>query len=63
MRFLTVASMAVAFIASVSAKISFGPCNTETIRFTHDDYFAVTEAKSHYLLAIDRQFNDLIEAL
>jgi hypothetical protein len=62
MRFLTVAALSAAFIASVSSKINFGPCRTDVPQLAFDDY-EVTEPYIHRIAFMDRQFFDLFDLI
>ena len=62
MRILSFASLSVAFIASVAGKFSFGPCRTDVVQLTYDDYTATAEY-NHRLFALDRDFFYLASVL
>ena len=55
MRTLQFATLAVVFIATVTGKISFGPCRTDVPQLTYDDYTAEREY-DHRLFALDKDF-------
>jgi hypothetical protein len=64
MRFITFAAVTVAFIASVTAKIGFGSCPETVPMKTWENYTGVIAKKKFYfheIVAIDKQFVDLIE--
>jgi hypothetical protein len=65
MRFITFAAVTVAFISSVSAKVSFGSCSETVPMKTWNDYsggngFASDQFYHHEILAIDMQLDQLI---
>ena len=66
MRFITFAAVTVAFIASVSAKIGFGSCPETVPMKTWTDYthastgFAQDQFYYHEIVAIDKQFDQLL---
>ena len=65
MRFITFAAVTVAFIASASAKIGFGSCPETVPMKTWTDYsggngFGVDQFYNHEIIAIDKQFDQLL---
>jgi hypothetical protein len=63
MRVLALALMSVAFIATVSAKISFGKCPEGLPQNSYDNYYETPEAMEHKVLGIDRQLLGAIELI
>lgn len=62
MRFFTISAITVAFLATISAKINFGPCRTDIVTQTLDDYAETATAPyPHRIFGIDSQFIDLID--
>jgi hypothetical protein len=62
MRILSLATMTVAFIASVASKFSFGPCRDDVPQLSYDDYTPTAEY-NHKLFAIDKGLFDLAYTL